>query len=294
MRALLLSFALLAAAPAAARAEPVPPPPAAPGPTIIGAWPDVPPPILRLHLVQQPDWSDPNIYPAAAASLDEEGHVFAETIVGKDGVPRACRVVRSSGHVELDEGTCQLMLQMRFEPPHDAQGRSAESLLQRGISWSLNDALPLAPARLVVHLTTDGKKVVGCTFEADGPVPHGWKHDACDVVRHWAYQRSAGNLPAATAMVAEIQPAGSPPSAAPPPPGRLVASRRTEFDIDDEGDPTNCRRTRDDGFNGDLVARESPCGFFASAAWFDTDKAAPGSLHGAVEVHVYVGETPPQ
>jgi hypothetical protein len=183
------------------------------------------------------------------------------------------------------------MLQMRFAPPRDAEGRSAESLFRRHIDWALNDAVPLAPARLTAHLTLDDDRIDGCTVDQEGPVPEAWARIACRIfTASRAFYLPAAHLPHVATITVEIQPAGSPALTAPLPPGRLIATRRTEFDVDDEGDPTNCRTTRNEGFGSGRLDRQTPCGFFASGAWFDTDKAPRGSLHGAVEVRVYLGE----
>ncbi|WP_129793774.1 energy transducer TonB [Sphingosinicella sp. CPCC 101087] len=62
-------------------------------------------------------------YPRGALRSGAEGQVFARVQVAADGRVIGCRVEQSSGHPELDETTCRLIMQrFRYEPARDAQG----------------------------------------------------------------------------------------------------------------------------------------------------------------------------
>lgn len=298
MAALLLPFALIAAAsadaPPATRIEaPRPVIHVTPAPAVpVGTWPEVPPPMLRPRVVREPDWNDYNVYPPGAAELGQEGRVVADIVVGTDGVPRACRVVQFSGHAELDNGTCQLMLQMRFEPPRDGHGRPSESLVRRGFVWLLTDQTAFAPARMIAQLTLRDGAVADCAIEQVGAVPSTWMRRGCAVLRQSGDYYFAGpslrrGKVKATAVL-DLQPDGAQALPAPSQ-GRLVAMKRIEFEISPEGDPHNCRTSREYGFASTpaLDDHGNPCGFFVTSGWFEPADSGGSPLSGSLEIKIY-------
>ncbi|HEX5183823.1 MAG TPA: energy transducer TonB [Allosphingosinicella sp.] len=277
---------------------PVPPPTTPPssqaglpGPPPPG-WPDPLPPHVKLDVLQQPDWTDFNIYPQAAQALDQQGNVRAEILIGRDGVPRLCRIAISSGYAELDEGTCQLLMQMRFAPPRDGSGRPVETLFRRTFRWMLNDQSAFAPARMTARLTLSHGAVTDCAIDREGAVPEHWAKIACGIFKSDAdyYLHDRNGRTARATILVDLRPDGAAPAAAVTASGRLVATRQTLFDVDSEGDPKNCRTGRDEGFGPNVPTdHQTPCGFFLIGSWFES--ADPQTVrHGSFEVRVYVEE----
>jgi TonB family protein len=291
-----LPLLLLAALLLSPIATPVPPPrkppparaglPAPPPP----GWPDPLPPRVKLDVQQQPDWTDFSIYPQAAQALDQEGRVRADIIVGRDGVPRLCRIAISSGYDALDQGTCQLVMEMRFAPPHDDEGRAVEAPFHRIFKWLLNDQTPFAPARMTARLTLSHGAVTNCGIDQEGPAPEHWAKTACWVFRSNAayYLHDRSERATRATILVDLLPDGAPPVAAATAPGRLVATRQTAFDVDSDGDPKDCRTGRDEGFGPTVPTdHQNPCGFFLVGSWFDS--ADPQTVrHGIFEVRVYL------
>lgn len=87
------------------------------------------------------DWFPVNSYPAEAKRNGEQGRVSVELIIDKSGVPKACKLVSSSGSAALDATTCDLALaNARFIPAKDARGRPIESsFVVPAVRWELDD-----------------------------------------------------------------------------------------------------------------------------------------------------------
>lgn len=77
-------------------------------------------------------------YPRAARRAGVEGSVAVRFTVGTDGSVSGCRILRSSGHAELDETTCRLIeRRFRYEPARDEQGRLVPEIVSRTFDWML-------------------------------------------------------------------------------------------------------------------------------------------------------------
>ena len=102
-----------------------------------------PPPPSMVPLFSMDD------YPPAALATHAEGTVVVKLRIGIDGRPRACRIVRSSRHEELDLATCNIMLtRARFSPARDSNGNPVEDDFQTPpISWRIADEEPSPPAQ---------------------------------------------------------------------------------------------------------------------------------------------------
>jgi TonB family protein len=245
-------------------------------------WPQARP----AGIASGPDWSDYNIYPAAALRREQEGRVGIALLVGADGIPRACRITIPSGHVELDDGTCDLGLTMRFRPALAADGRPAESVHRTRILWRLTDPTELAPARMTALISVRDGRVADCRAAGDGPIAAAMARDACRfITAETGHFLGAGHGRAQRATVAvTLRPAGD-ASAWPAPAGRLVAERRTEFRLTPNGDLVGCHATVDRGFGPLRHDYSGPCGFFLNATWLEPGPAAQG---GALDVAVYI------
>jgi periplasmic protein TonB len=68
-------------------------------------------------------------YPRAAKRARLEGKVRVHFTVAPTGRATGCRIVRSSGHPELDTTTCRLIEhRFRFDPARDARGRPVQDV----------------------------------------------------------------------------------------------------------------------------------------------------------------------
>jgi TonB family protein len=80
----------------------------------------------------------PEDYPARSLALGEEGRVTFQILVSEQGSPLLCWIFEASGHPELDNATCGIMLsRMRFNPATDANGNSIQSVYTNQISWRI-------------------------------------------------------------------------------------------------------------------------------------------------------------
>jgi TonB family protein len=71
--------------------------------------------------------SVPLAYTPHALRHEQEGRVTVQLLIGRDGVPRDCRILMSSGHAPLDRNTCETLSLARFAPPLNAQGENVET-----------------------------------------------------------------------------------------------------------------------------------------------------------------------
>ena len=78
-------------------------------------------------------------YPGEAVRQHFEGTAIAELTIGKDGLPKACRITKSSGHKVLDDRSCEvLMARPKFKPAKDENGNQKEDTYDTPpIIWSL-------------------------------------------------------------------------------------------------------------------------------------------------------------
>lgn len=83
-------------------------------------------------------------YPPTALALGWQGKVVVKLRIGIDGRVRACRIVHSSGHDELDIATCKIMLtRARFAPARNKYGNPVEDDVQTPpIEWRIAEPAP--------------------------------------------------------------------------------------------------------------------------------------------------------
>ncbi|MGV1683976.1 TonB family protein [Sphingopyxis sp. NJF-3] len=92
-------------------------------------------------------WVTPDDYPARARRDEREGVVGFRLTVDADGLPSGCDVTASSGHADLDEKTCQLLMERaRFTPARDENGQKVASSYTNRIRWQLPDVYAAALA----------------------------------------------------------------------------------------------------------------------------------------------------
>ena len=77
-------------------------------------------------------------YPPRALAAREQGLVGFQIGIDKAGHPTACEVTHSSGHRQLDDETCQLMLSHGvFQPVKDAAGNKINQVSQGVVNWKI-------------------------------------------------------------------------------------------------------------------------------------------------------------
>lgn len=75
-------------------------------------------------------------YPSSALRRGAVGVVEVLFYVGVDGKPFDCKVIRSSGHNDLDTRTCEKILQRgRFNPARDRNGQAMASPYFFSVNW---------------------------------------------------------------------------------------------------------------------------------------------------------------
>lgn len=78
-------------------------------------------------------------YPSRALRNGAEGSVVAKLQIGPDGRVKSCNVQESSGDIDLDQATCQILQRRaRFKPALDSVGNpTAGEYLTPRIAWSV-------------------------------------------------------------------------------------------------------------------------------------------------------------
>ena len=250
-------------------------------------WPSLRAPAI----VDQPDWSDSSLYPMAAREKNEEGRVVPQVLVGADGKPQACRIVTSSNLPELDAGSCDLMMRMRFEPARDSNGTKVQSSYSREMIWILTDPRPFASSRLRVRESISGGRQRTCEIlSGEGPYLAPWSALACPLlrdVRHYFGARAGDTLSAIVEFRLNAwNGSGSPVESSAS--GPLIAADKLSFVVDEDGDPAMCTLTGSRGFGPRDVVDTSPCDDLLRLLWFSP--AAPGTpqQQGTFETRVYL------
>jgi periplasmic protein TonB len=84
------------------------------------------------------EWVTPDDYPPAALRNEEQGRTGFKLDVGPDGKATNCSVTTSSGHPDLDETACKLLLRRaRFTPAKDAAGNGMASVYSSTVVWQI-------------------------------------------------------------------------------------------------------------------------------------------------------------
>lgn len=84
------------------------------------------------------EWFPADSYPEAAKVAAQEGRTDFSLEIDAKGHIMTCNIVNSSGSELLDTTTCsQLILNGRFEPARDAQGRAVAGRWESAMRWRL-------------------------------------------------------------------------------------------------------------------------------------------------------------
>jgi protein TonB len=75
-------------------------------------------------------------YPRSALRSRAQGNVSVRYTVSPDGRAEDCRIMRSSGHADLDETTCRLIeRRFRYRPALDRSGRATTATEYKSYDW---------------------------------------------------------------------------------------------------------------------------------------------------------------
>lgn len=232
------------------------------------------------EIVRAPDWSNYRIYPLEARRRNQEGIVAFQITVGADGVPSRCIVFQSSGYVELDDGTCDLGMAIRFEPS------TGTATFRTRLVWRLNDPTTFGPARAIARVSLANGVVRDCVLSVEGQIPREMPWVACRVIGgqgSYLFGRRP-SLRRAT-VVLEFLPTGAAPLPSANQLGRLFAVRRTSFRLARNGDLADCQVIDERGFGTASYNYAGPCGFFLTQVWIVPGRGTEPS--GSFQISVY-------
>lgn len=83
-------------------------------------------------------WVTTDDYPPDALDEEREGITGFRLMIEPDGLPRKCEVIAASGHADLDEATCRLLMERaRFHPRLDAGGKKVGGSYINRIRWQI-------------------------------------------------------------------------------------------------------------------------------------------------------------
>jgi TonB family protein len=249
------------------------------------------------RVISSPDWSDYRIYPQAALKKEQEGRVIPELLIGADGKPKACRIVVSSKFAELDAGTCNLAMQMRFEPARDASGAPVPSHYERPFNWGLTTARPFESSTLTARVRIDEGALQECeVVGGEGPYVGFWSTLACWVFSDVHYYFGQHSDEPLTASIDIRLDSGDHAAFLDRPErsGKRIAEEKIAFTISRKGDASQCAPLESSGFGPRGLNNLSPCGRLLSALWFvDPPRDAP-PRGGTFETTVTAIEDDPQ
>jgi protein TonB len=99
---------------------------------------------LAVHARQVAGRIDDDDYPPRAYQRRAMGVVHIRFVVAPNGRVSRCAVTRSSGHRDLDEITCRLILnRFRYRPARDASGRPVAETISGEQEWEMSPEPPV-------------------------------------------------------------------------------------------------------------------------------------------------------
>ena len=78
-----------------------------------------------------------NDYPARALREGRQGTVTFRLLIDEHGLPEACNIVESSGTPELDNKTCELMMQRARFKPAIKDGKPVKGNYTSRLRWTI-------------------------------------------------------------------------------------------------------------------------------------------------------------
>lgn len=118
------------------------------------------------------DWVNSDDYPREARRQGKQGTVGFRLTIGPDGKPSACRILGSSGTVQLDVEVCRLMMERaRFHPALDAKGNPTADEWVSRFRWELPKAGIGAAMAFNLRLTVGAGTMLSCVSATFGAMP---------------------------------------------------------------------------------------------------------------------------
>ena len=75
-------------------------------------------------------------YPSDALGAGAQGATEFQILIGNDGKPKSCQIIKSAGHPSLDEATCKIVMRRaRWKPALDDSGQAVESSFSSRFTW---------------------------------------------------------------------------------------------------------------------------------------------------------------
>ena len=195
-------------------------------------------------------------------------------LVGTDGKPKECRIVSTSFFRELDSGTCDLMMKMRFMPSRDEHGNAVLSRYSAHFNWRLTEPRKFESAYLLTRLSLRNGKVKDCTVtEGAGSYLTFWSSLVCTFLvdaKYYFGARQSGD-----AIVEFRLDAGDGADVLKKrwASENATARERITFAINEKGDASQCDATDQYGFGARGLNNLSPCGRLLSILWFESAPA---------------------
>jgi TonB family protein len=221
---------------------------------------------------------------------NEEGRVIPQVLVGADGRPETCRILSSSNFPELDAGSCELMMQMRFEPARDASGRAIPSQYSRPLVWLLTDPRPFASSSIRTRVTIRNGRLQSCeVVRGEGAYIAAWSALACNIFSDVEYYFGAAADRPLSAIIEVRLNAGdrAPLLGEPWPTGNALSSEKLSFVVNRDGDASACTPLESRGFGPRGLNNLSDCGRLLSILWFKVPRHAASPASGIFETRVY-------
>jgi len=133
-------------------------------------------------------WATPKDYPIRALRNRQEGRVGFRLTVEKNGQVSSCANTKSSSVVELDETTCQMIVQRaEFTPAFDEEGMPIVSTWSNSVRWQIPKGpreVPREGHLSVVYVVEKDGTVSSCELEeAEGASA---ERNYCDGIHKFA------------------------------------------------------------------------------------------------------------
>jgi TonB family protein len=113
-------------------------------------------------------WFSPDSYPMEAQKKGIEGSVTYDVSVDRNGEPKSCRIVASSGSSILDRATCKAVLsKAHFTPAIGPDGKAVASHFSSKAIWRTSDKSAASYRAVILDFSADPLHPV-CTIQSAG------------------------------------------------------------------------------------------------------------------------------
>jgi TonB family protein len=192
-------------------------------------------------------WLSDDDYPAAAMWERQSGAVKTRLDLDANGEPTGCTVTTSSGSKILDKATCELLrTRGHFFPARDAAGKPVASSYNSTFTWVMPDGEGMFGAWVYFsQINIVAGQIAGCSSSSNG-VGFSRISGPCGRMGSPVPPAMAALLgkPDGSAIVTVVETHMVAGEAAPPvrqPAGKLIYERKIRFDVDANGNATNCK-----------------------------------------------------